>query len=756
MPVKQQVDLGFRPHAGQLLIEAELARKSFGVVVAHRRFGKTIEAIMALVDRSLRCPLPNPRYAYLAPKLKQAKQIAWMYLTAAASKIPGSRKSEGELYVEMPNGARITLFGGTDGNEESMRGSYFDGIVIDEVKDIAPHVWSEIVRPALADRKGWALFIGTPGGMNVFYELWVRAQSDPQWFALMFRVDETNLPWLPPNEIDAARKDMSDAAFRQEFLCVERGTLIYTPTGQVPIERLGIGDLVLSHSGRFRAVTRVYEREYSGELIELDSYGDHEKLRVTPNHPVRVADPIAQTMGWVAADQIRVGDWLVRPRRKTAAPLVSRALVELLGWYICEGSISKTGVNLAIHKDDEASADQIRKLCLALDRSATEDVTGSVRQFTLGSAALADWCVLHCGKLSHNKRIPWTLIQGHERALYDVLMSGDGCQCGDLDVYVTVSPHLARDMQMLAAMLGMRAGISRKLGGPQEIEGRTIQARDKYEVRISTKRSAGARTRLLKHGVATQVRGVERVPYRGTVHNLEVQTEHSYVAAGRAVHNCDFTASSADTLITIDLASAAAKREYLEQDFGFAPIVFGVDVARFGDDSSVIQARQGLVAYKPVVFQGKDNMQLAGTIADMIAKQRPQGVFVDAGGGAGVIDRLRQLGHRVTEINFGGKATDEHYVDKRAEMWFGMKDWLERGGAIENDPRLKTDLCGPTYWFEANGKVRLESKDDLKARGMSSPDRGDALALTFAMPVFAAADRHTPYRGRQAFAENDS
>ena len=201
--------------------------------------------------------------------------------------------------------------------------------------------------------------------------------------------------------------------------------------------------------------------------------------------------------------------------------------------------------------------------------------------------------------------------------------------------------------------------------------------------------------------------------------------------------------SSSDTLITIYVASAAAQREYVITHYGFAPVVLGVDVARFGDDRSVIQVRQGLYAYTPQTYQGIDTMTLSGHVARAIDQHKPQAVFVDVGGmGAGVVDRLRQLGYRTIEVNFGGRASDETYADKRTEMWFGMRDWLLQGGSIPNLSPLKTDICGPTYEFMSNGKVKLERKDDMKARGLPSPDLGDALALTFAEPVFAV-DRFT-------------
>jgi hypothetical protein len=111
-------------------------------------------------------------------------------------------------------------------------------------------------------------------------------------------------------------------------------------------------------------------------------------------------------------------------------------------------------------------------------------------------------------------------------------------------------------------------------------------------------------------------------------------------------------------------------------------------------------------------------------------------VFIDEGNGGGVIDRLRQLGHEVMGVHFGGKAGRPRYVNKRTEMWFEMRDWITSGGVIPNDMGLKQDLATPTYKFtSAQDVYSLESKDEIKKRIGRSPDVGDALALTFAFPV---------------------
>jgi len=167
---------------------------------------------------------PDGMFGYIAPYLKQAKQIAWRRLKKYVNdtfgkdwKKLGIQKNESELWVQLPTGARIQLFGAD--NADAIRGLYFDGIVIDEIADMRPDVWNAIIRPALADRMGWALLIGTPKGINELYKFYRRGQKDPNWKSLVFSVNDTKLPWLPPSEIEALRQDMTEAMFAQEMLC---------------------------------------------------------------------------------------------------------------------------------------------------------------------------------------------------------------------------------------------------------------------------------------------------------------------------------------------------------------------------------------------------------------------------------------------------------------------------------------------------------------------------------------------------------
>jgi phage terminase large subunit len=182
--------------------------------VAHRRAGKTVADINELVIGACKCRMPNPRFAYVAPQLNQAKDIAWTYLKEYTAFLK-PKINESELWVELPGGARIRIYGAD--NPDRLRGIYLDGVVLDEFGDMDPTIWTQVIRPALSDRKGWACFIGTPKGKNTFHRLWVEAEDDPDWTRLMLRASETRL--LDQKELADARKMMSDAEYAQEYEC---------------------------------------------------------------------------------------------------------------------------------------------------------------------------------------------------------------------------------------------------------------------------------------------------------------------------------------------------------------------------------------------------------------------------------------------------------------------------------------------------------------------------------------------------------
>jgi phage terminase large subunit len=223
-----EIDLGYTPR--EAFVPYHERKQRWSVVVAHRRAGKTVACIMDLIDAAMQCKKQNGRFAYVAPTYAQSKDVAWAYLKQFSVPIVGTDPHETELRVDLPNGHRIRLYGAD--NYDRLRGLYLDGVVLDEFADMDPRAWSEVIRPALSDRQGWATFIGTPKGRNAFYRMlhgdsntgWEGAHTDPDWFSLILKASETGI--LPKAELDDARRMMTEEQYRQEYECDFNAALI--------------------------------------------------------------------------------------------------------------------------------------------------------------------------------------------------------------------------------------------------------------------------------------------------------------------------------------------------------------------------------------------------------------------------------------------------------------------------------------------------------------------------------------------------
>ena len=211
MARSQEAVIGYEPRPA--FKDFHVRGKRWACIVAHRRAGKTVAAINDLIGAALICQLPTPRFAYVAPFASQAKDLAWSYLRRYTASLPEVKASVSELWVELPNGARIRLYGADNYNR--LRGIYLDGVVLDEYADMDPRAWSEVIRPSLADRQGWAAFIGTPKGRNAFWELYERASTSPDWFALRLKASETKL--VADEELLALKAELSADEYAREM-----------------------------------------------------------------------------------------------------------------------------------------------------------------------------------------------------------------------------------------------------------------------------------------------------------------------------------------------------------------------------------------------------------------------------------------------------------------------------------------------------------------------------------------------------------
>jgi phage terminase large subunit len=213
-----QITIPYKPRA--LQAEMHNSLKRWNVLVMHRRFGKTVFAVNHLIKHALTCELPRPRVAFIAPTFTQAKRIAWDYVKYYAGVIPNVSFNETELRVDFPNGARLMLLSAE--NPDALRGIYLDLAIFDEFGMQNPRVWGEVVRPALSDREGAAVFLGTPAGHNHFHDLLETArlqeeEGSDQWYWKIVKASESNL--VKPTELDAAKAQMTPEQYEQEYEC---------------------------------------------------------------------------------------------------------------------------------------------------------------------------------------------------------------------------------------------------------------------------------------------------------------------------------------------------------------------------------------------------------------------------------------------------------------------------------------------------------------------------------------------------------
>jgi len=209
-----EVTIPYEPRPLQEKIHNELKR--FNVICCHRRFGKTVFAINHLIMTA--CEIPNARLAYIAPTYRQGKAVAYDYLKEYTDPLMklGGKRHETELKVDLWNGSRIQIFGSD--NPDALRGLGFDGVCMDEFALMSPRVWTEVVRPAVSDKLGYVIFIGTPMGHNQFwdvYDLAIRRGGD--WYGQLYRASETEI--IGAEELEEARLTMPSDQYEQEFEC---------------------------------------------------------------------------------------------------------------------------------------------------------------------------------------------------------------------------------------------------------------------------------------------------------------------------------------------------------------------------------------------------------------------------------------------------------------------------------------------------------------------------------------------------------
>ena len=208
-----QLSIDYTPR--DAFIEFHQRNTRFAAMCCHRRAGKTVACIGDLITRAVYTQKPKAQYAYVGPFRQQAKEIAWEYLKAMSEEVRKGAPRESDLRITLLNGSKITIYGAD--NPDSLRGLYFDGMVVDEYGDCRPSLWGDVLLPTLLDRKGWAVFIGTMRGKNHFFETLEKARETNSWYYKVLKASESGL--LGEEDLAEARAEMSEAQYAQEMEC---------------------------------------------------------------------------------------------------------------------------------------------------------------------------------------------------------------------------------------------------------------------------------------------------------------------------------------------------------------------------------------------------------------------------------------------------------------------------------------------------------------------------------------------------------
>lgn len=659
------------------------------VCVWHRRAGKDLTAAHFTAYEAARNP---GNYWHMFPMSIQGRTALWNKVDKGKRVIdtifPPSyveRRSDVNMTLKLTSGSTWQILGSD--NYENSIGANPRGIVFSEYSLTDPNAW-EYMRPILRENGGWAIFIFTPRWINHGYDLLQQAKSLDDWFWQVCSVRDTDMEHLAKAEL---RDGMPEELVQQEYYCFPPGTLVATSRGHVPIEAVREGDYVRTHRGRMRPVDGVISRQYDGDLVELRTAGSPMPLLCTPNHTVRLLDHESQEYRWCAAGDVAPGDSVVMPRIRLGQPIITREMALLIAWYIIEGSCSRTAVQFSLGREPYFVADIINA-ARAFDERPSVIYNGEVSVVQVKSAQLADFLAQNCGRGSDNKRIPFDLIAGHEEAVFNALIDGDGCR-GDYSpsvaaVYTTVSRGLAIDMQMLAHALGHRALVNRQEGGAAVIDGREVRTLDSYSVRIDTGAWRGRSARRLavrpaKNGVGCRVREVARIPYSGPVFNLSVRGDESYVAEGRVVHNCSFTSMNLGTIYARQMEDAEREGRLTKVPFDSAGLVDTYWDLGFRDATAIWFVQR--VGYEiHLIDYIEDSFRTVAEYADLLRGETKDSAFRKkyrygvcylphdarqrtlAAGGVSIEEQMRTLGFE-TEVVGSAPLSEAGFVRDRID-----------------------------------------------------------------------------------------
>ena len=325
--IVQDVELDYRPR--DVFWDFHERQERWAVIVAHRRCGKTVACINDIIYKALTEGKEDGRYAYLAPYYAQAKSIAFDYLMRFSAPVRVNHNVS-ELWVELINGARIRLFGAD--NPDALRGLYLDGVVLDEYADMKPSTWGAVLRPLLADRRGWAVFIGTPKGHNQFFDIYNSASKSEDWYVKTLRASQTNL--LPAEELADAAKMMSQDQYLAEFECDFESAIIGAYYGKEMRVLTDSGRITnIEHDPMFPVHT-AWDLGYSDDTSIWWYQVVHGEIRILDYHSSN-GQPIAYYTGQIQQREREYGykygtHWLPHDARAKTLASGGKSIIEQL------------------------------------------------------------------------------------------------------------------------------------------------------------------------------------------------------------------------------------------------------------------------------------------------------------------------------------------------------------------------------------------------------------------------------------------
>lgn len=554
LSVETQIHLNkFQPRPYQLPILDALENKGYRRILAilPRRAGKDLACWMLTIRQALR---RVGIYWYILPTYAQGRKVIFDGMTNDSFRFLDFLPHElveainqQQMKITLKNGSLIQVIGSD--NVDSLVGANPIGCVFSEYSLQDPRAY-QYIRPMLTANGGWAVFISTPRGKNSLWELYQIALNNPQdWFAYKMTVEETGHISLHDIERERASGEMSEDLIQQEYFCFPGIQEVMCLDKVRPIQEIKINDMVIAHTGRARKVVGTIGREYKGELIKIKTYGSPEDLVCTPNHPIRVYHQATQTYTWKKAKDIQLADRLVFPKMPLGKlPVISYELCMLLAWYICEGSSFKNGLQFTVGKQEEIDRIVYLLRTLNVEFSLYPSSEANSTNIVVNAVQLVDFFKATCGTKANDKRIPLHLIASFEDDFFHELIKGDGCHSlhknHEKFVFTTVSKTLAYQVQLLANSLrNYAAGIHMREGKPVRFpHGKTYMTQQSYVISIYIPARRAKESHLIraKYGIGARIKTIERVPFEGTVYNIKIQYDESYIVAGRAVHNCSF------------------------------------------------------------------------------------------------------------------------------------------------------------------------------------------------------------------------